>query len=248
MAPDLAGKVVIVTGASTGLGEAIARGCAGFGARVALTARSQDAGEAVAADIRATGDEAVFVRHDVSDEGSWRDMLAAVAAQWGAPAGLVNNAGTAMGRLLEELSLDEFLKVSRLNLHGTFLGMKLGAAAMAEKGGAIVNIGSLGAFTAFPGGSAYSASKAGALGLARWRRDASWPAGVRVHTVAPGRFETAIMRLGASPEVRKAQAAAHPMGRFGRPEELAEPVGFLLSDGARHLDGIELVLDGGQTL
>jgi len=81
VAPDLAGKVVIVTGASTGLGEAIARGCAGFGARVALTARSQDAGEAVAADIRATGDEAVFVRHDVSDEGSWRDMLAAVAAQ-----------------------------------------------------------------------------------------------------------------------------------------------------------------------
>jgi NAD(P)-dependent dehydrogenase (short-subunit alcohol dehydrogenase family) len=244
----VAGKVVIVTGASTGLGEAIARACAGEGARVAITARGRDAGEADAAGIRAHGGEAAFHVHDAGSEKSWGEMLAAVTADWGPLDGLVNNAGRGIGRLLPDLGMEEWLAVSRLNLHGTFLGMTPGAAAMRPEGGAMINMGSLASFAAFPGGGAYGGNKGAVLGLARARRGTGRPAHVRVHTLFPGRFMTEIMRKGAPPEVRAAQASAHPMGRFGEPEELADPVIFLLSDAARHLDGIELVLDGGQTL
>jgi NAD(P)-dependent dehydrogenase (short-subunit alcohol dehydrogenase family) len=244
----LAGKVILVTGGSMGIGEAIARGCAAQGAKVALSARGREAGEAVAADIRAQGGEAQFYAHDVASPDDWRIVIEAVTTRWGVLHGVVNNAGRGVRRFLPEMTKDEFIDLNRLNLYSAFLGMKLGIAAMGEAGGAIVNIGSSSCFEAVTGGSAYAASKAAILGLARARRGIARPGHVRVHTIMPGRFMTVIMANGAPPEQRRAEAEANPMKRFGDPLELVEPLTFLLSDGARHLDGVELVVNGGATL
>ena len=244
----LSNKAIIVTGASTGLGEAMARAICAAGARVVLTARGAEKGEAVAAELCSRGGQALFITHDVTSEASWRRMLEHAEAAHGAPDGLVNNAGGGIGRPLGELTLAEFRSVHQLNLHGTFLGMKLGSQVMQAKGGVMINLGSVGSFTGFPGGAAYCASKGGVLGLSRATAGRARPNNIRVHTLLPGRFMTEIMRKGAPPEVRQAQMAAHPMRRFGDPAELGEPVIFLLSDEAAGLDGVEWVLDGGQAL
>lgn len=248
MTGRLTGKTILVTGGSTGLGEAMARACAAEGAVVALTARGVEAGEAVAADIRARGGQAAFFRHDASSPDSWAEMMAEVDARLGALHGLINNAGRGYIKYLSDLSFDEFHELNRLNLHGAFLGMKHGCERMADSGGTIINMGSLASFRAFPGSVAYATSKGAMLGMSRSIRGVARPANVRVHTLFPGRFWTPIIVAAGSPEVRAAQEAAHPMKRFGQPAELGEPVVFLMSDAARDLDGVEIVLDGGQTL
>jgi 3alpha(or 20beta)-hydroxysteroid dehydrogenase len=248
LAGRLTDKTVIVTGGSMGIGEAIARGCAAAGARLVLTARGRDAGEAVAADIRARGGEAIFLPHDVASPDDWRRVIGDTTRRWGPLHGVVNNAGRGVRRFLPEQTVEEFIDLARLNLHSAFLGMKLGIAAMGDAGGAIVNIGSTSCFESVTGGSAYATGKAAMAGLSRSRRGTARPAHVRVHTIMPGRFMTAIMAKGAPPEQRRAEAEANPMKRFGDPAELVEPVTFLLSDAARHVDGVELIVNGGATL
>jgi len=247
----LVGKVVMVTGASQGLGEAAARALAADGARVVLAARGREAGEAVAAELRASGADARFIAHDVAEPDSWTQAMAAIDSVFGRLDGLVNNAGTADPGPLQTMELAAFRRAHQVNLHGVFLGTQAAIRAMRRgaAGGSIVNISSLAGRVGFPGAAAYCSSKGAvqALSFACAREERA--AGIRVNVISPGVFLTPLARRAATPtpEIETAVTAAIPMRRLGDPAELGATVVFLISDESAGLTGADLPVDGGYT-
>lgn len=244
-------KVAVVTGASMGLGEAIARAFAAEGAAVVLTARTRDTGEAVSAQIRAAGGRALFVPQDTTREDDWARAVGETERAFGRLDILVNNAGIAILKPMDVLTLDEFRTVNRVNLHGVFLGVKAGVAAMRRHGagGAIGNMSSIVGLAGFATTTAYAAAKGGVRLLTKAAALELGPEGIRVNSLHPGLIVTRMVdeQLGSSAEARAALAEPYLLKRLGRPDEVAEAAIFLASAESRFMTGAELRIDGGYT-
>jgi NAD(P)-dependent dehydrogenase (short-subunit alcohol dehydrogenase family) len=248
------GKVALVTGAASGLGAETARRLAREGAAIMLSDREVPAGEAVATEIAATGARASFVAHDVTSEADWAAAVAATLAAFGRLDILVNNAGVTGSQLdLMTHSFDDWRRILSINLDGVFLGLRhAGPAMVATGGGSIINLSSILGKVAIPNAAAYCASKGGVLMLTKAAAVEWAPLGIRVNSVHPGFIDTpmvanALHAAENGNEMRDMLIAAHPIGRFGVPREIADAVVFLASDESSFMTGAELVVDGGYT-
>lgn len=243
----LDGKVAIVTGASSGLGVAFAKGLAEAGADVVLAARRADKLKDTAALVEATGRRALVVQADVSKPEDCREVARA-AAEFGTVAVLVNNAGVASAVPASRETPEEFRGVIDVNLNGAYW-MAQAAASVMKSGGSIINISSvLGLVTGGIPQAAYSASKAGLLGLTRDLAQ-QWTGrkGIRVNAICPGFFSSEMTDQYPPGYLEKIQASL-PSGRIGDPEELAAAVLFLASPAGGYVTGETLVVDGGAVI
>jgi NAD(P)-dependent dehydrogenase (short-subunit alcohol dehydrogenase family) len=243
---SLAGKVAVVTGASSGLGVAFARVLAEAGADLSLGARRIDRLDVTRSLVEDMGRRAIATRADVAEPDDCAALCEATVAQLGSIDVLVNNAGIGEATPALRESPAEFRQVIDVNLNGAFW-MAQAAARVMERGSSIINISSIIALTSvgLPQ-AAYSASKAGLIGLTRDLAQ-QWTArrGIRVNAIAPGFFNTKMEGLDQHLE---AQIPRIPMGRIGDPDELAATVVFLAGDASSYVTGQTFVVDGGLTV
>ena len=242
----LDGRTVVITGASRGIGAAVARGVVALGGGVVLVARSRDALERLAAEL--AGPSAVVVG-DVGDPAV-AERAAGAGEELGGLWGLVNNAGiNPYYRPVTETPLSEWDEVLRVNLLGAAaFARAVGTRLAAAGGGRIVNLGSLGGLTGLPNLGPYNASKAAVDAMTRTLCVELGPAGVLCNSVAPGTIATEMVAglMQANPALRERLVAKSPLGRVGEPDEAAWPICFLLTDAASFITGQTLVVDGGR--
>jgi 3alpha(or 20beta)-hydroxysteroid dehydrogenase len=237
------GKVVIVTGAARGQGEAEARLFAAQGARVLLGDVLDDQGEAVVADI---GAAARYVHLDVSDEGQWAAAVAAAGELGDGLDALVNNAAILRPAAIEDTSLADYMGVINVNQVGCFLGMKAVMPVMRDSGGgSIVNISSIDGIGSKNGLISYTASKFAIRGMTKTAAMEWGRFGIRVNSVHPGGVNTVMGNPTNDASAETVPYQHQAIGRIGRPEEIASAVAFLASDDAAYVTGTELVVDGG---
>jgi NAD(P)-dependent dehydrogenase (short-subunit alcohol dehydrogenase family) len=243
----LQGRVALVTGAASGIGEAIARRLASEGAAVLVTDVQDGAGTQVAKDIVAGGGQASYRHLDVTSQPEWEATVAAVLEEFGRFDILVNNAGMGDIAAIEDASLADWNRIIGIDQTGVFLGMKTAAAALAASGsGSVINISSIyGSSGGFGISPAYHAAK-GAVRTLTKNVALHWAdRGVRVNSVHPGFIDTPILDQAKGTPIQQAMLAVTPMGRLGRPEEIAAGVAYLASDDASFVTGLELYIDGG---
>ncbi len=249
---SLAGKVAVVTGAGQGIGRAISYTLAKAGAAVGVLDRDGEAAQECVEEIEAQGGRAVAWVVDVADPEGLRRAIDDTAEHFGGLHILVNNAGIGAGGTLEELEVAAWERVLAVNLRAAFLAAKYAAPHMRRAGGgAIVNIASTRALMSEPHTYPYSASKAGLLGLTHSLAVSLGPDGIRVNAISPGWIETSAWRKRSQrrePQLRPIDHAQHPVGRVGRPEDIAWACAFLVSDQAGFITGQNLVVDGGMTV
>jgi NAD(P)-dependent dehydrogenase (short-subunit alcohol dehydrogenase family) len=247
---NLSGKVSVVTGGNTGLGEAFAKALAEVGASVALAARTRERSEAVAAEIKASDGEAIAVDLDVTDHAQVGRMLDEVTDRLGPVDVLVNNAGVCYHRPAAEVPPEEWLDVFDVNVHGLWYCAQIVGRQMIERGGGvIVNIGSISAMIVNRPQMqpAYNASKAAVHQLTK-SLAAEWaPYNVRVNALAPGYVKTAMAPVD-EPRFRRHWIEDAPVQRYAMPEELGPSLVYLASDASSFMTGSVLVVDGGYTL
>jgi 3-oxoacyl-[acyl-carrier protein] reductase len=243
----LDGRVALVTGASRGIGRAIALRLAGLGARVAVNdvEAGRMAGEQVAAEIRASGVDAAFFAADVSREAEVKAMVAEVERVLGPVDILVNNAGITRDGLFVRMDEADWDAVLAVNLKGAFLTCKAVARGMMKRrSGVIVNLSSVVALRGNAGQVNYSAAKAGLVGLTKSLARELAPRNIRVNAVAPGYIQTS-MTEALGDAAREAIHDATPLDRIGMPGDVAEAVAFLSSDASGFITGVVLPVDGG---
>ena len=248
----LDGKVAVITGAGSGIGRVAASLFAAEGAKVVVADVAGDQAEAAVADIEAAGGTATAVTVDVSDEEQVGTMIDRAVASYGGVHVLFNNAGIFPdddGGILDTPP-STWQKVMDVNLKGVWLGCRAAVPAMLDSGGgSIVNVAS---FVALVGAAtaqmAYTASKGGVLAMTRELAVEYARRGIRANSICPGPIETPLLaELLSDPERRQRRLVHIPIGRFGRPEEIAKAALFLASDDASFVTGSALVVDGGIT-
>lgn len=248
------GKVVIVTGASSGLGEAAALKFAREGAKVVIAARREDKSQAVVQQIEALGGEGVFIKTDVTKRADIEALVDGTVAQFGKLDCAVNNAGITGPVLvpIAEIEEDDWDVLMNTNLKAVWMCMKYEILAMLKQGqGAIVNIASIYGFKPSDVGHApYCASKFGLIGLSKTAAVDYAQQGIRVNVVSPGYTHSEMVDpyVEAAPELVKAVVSRYSaLNRLGHPEETAEAITWLCSDAARFVNGAVLPVDGGDT-
>ncbi|MCB6366930.1 3-oxoacyl-[acyl-carrier-protein] reductase [Intestinibacillus massiliensis] len=238
--------IAVVTGASRGIGAAVARKLAEQGHDVVLNCASRiEKAEEVAAQCREYGVKAVAMAWDVSDHAACDQALKEIKASLGVPTILVNNAGITKDGLIMRMGEAQFDDVIRINLKGTFNMTSLcGAMMMRAKAGAIINMASVVGITGNAGQANYAASKAGVIGLTKSAAKELGARGVRVNAIAPGLVESDMTDV-LPEDVKNAMLSQITLKRAGKPEDIANAVGFLASDAAAYITGQVLVVDGG---
>ena len=243
-------SVILVTGALTGIGRAAAVTFAKLGAQLVVSGRRQAEGDALQTVLRELGADAHFVKADVREDDQVANLLDKTVALFGRIDAAVNNAGTegAPGPITNQTA-DSYAATFDTNVLGTILSLKHEfRIMMAQKHGAIVNISSTFGHSGAQGASLYSASKHAVEGLTKSTALEGAAFGIRVNAIAPGATATGMLdRFAGSPETVAKLAAAVPMGRTAKPEEIAAAIAFLASDAAAFVTGQILSVDGGKS-
>ena len=239
-------KTAFVTGGSRGIGRAIVRRLAAEGCAVGIDyLQAREQAEALAAELRVQGHEALAVRGDVSDRGAVTAAIRLVEAEFGPVEVLVNNAGIAEQRQFQDISQDFWRHIFGVNVDGAYHTIQAVLPHMLhEKRGCIVNISSIWGQRGASCETAYSASKAALIGLTRSLAMELAPSGIRVNCVAPGVIRTDMVEV-LGEETLSDLARETPMGRLGTPEEIAAAVAFFAGEGASFVTGQVLTADGG---
>jgi NAD(P)-dependent dehydrogenase (short-subunit alcohol dehydrogenase family) len=242
--------VVLVTGALTGIGRATALAFAEQGARVAVSGRHAEKGEALIAELKEKGaSSAIFIKTDVRHEAEIAAMVDVVLDKFGRLDVAVNNAGKETLGMIGDVTPEAFDEVFTTNVLGTLLSLKHEFRAMKAKGnGSIINIGSVYGHKGFGGGgSIYAASKFAIEGITKCAALEGAPLGIRVNAVAPGHVETAMFNrvIGGKPEVKTAVSGMIPLGRVAEPKEISDAIVFIASDKASFMTGEIVTIDGG---
>lgn len=242
----LNGKTVIVTGASRGIGAAIARLCAQKGADVAIVyAGNADKAEETAEACRGCGVRAKAYQADVSDFAAVKTTVDTIVADFGGVWGLVNNAGVTCDKLLMRMNEEDFDRVVDVNLKGAFAMIKhITPVLVRARGGRIVNVSSVVGLMGNAGQANYAASKAGIIGLTKSVARELAARNVTCNAVAPGFIDTD-MTAKLTSEQQAAIRAGIPLGRIGAPDDVAQAVAFLLDDCAGYITGEVIKIDGG---
>ena len=241
------GKVALITGGASGIGRATAVRLAGEGAAVAIADINDQAAAEACHRVEDAGGRALCIHADVTVAAACEEMAGAAAERFGRLDVLVTSAGVGAGGSVVEITEDEWDRVVDLDLKAVYLSSKAAIPRMRQAGGgAIVHVASIGGLRGRWGAASFSAAKGGVVNLTRCMALHHAREHIRVNCVCPGVIETPLTRRWLSdPETRARQVAAHPMGRLGRPEEVAAAIAFLAGDDASFITGAILTVDGG---
>ncbi|WP_078595913.1 SDR family NAD(P)-dependent oxidoreductase [Evansella clarkii] len=243
----LEGKVAVITGGASGIGEYTARAMIEEGAKVVVSDMNDDLGNTLVEDLNTNGQNAVYVHADVTSEADAEKMINTAVTEFGKIDILFNNAGIGALGASEDLPLDEWRKVISVNLDGVFLTAKHAIKAMQKNGGGnIVNNASILGHVGQAQTAAYTAAKGGVVNMTRALAVEYAQQNIRVNAVCPGYIETPLLSQ-LDEDMKNHLVSLHPIGRLGRPEEVAKAVVFLASNDASFVTGANLLVDGGYT-
>lgn len=246
---QLDGRIAVITGASKGLGKQIALALAGAGAAVALASRNRSLLEGVQSEITAGGGKARVFVADVARQAEVARLADEVRTQLGDPDILINNAGINIRKPLAEFTYEEWRRVMDINLDAAFLCARAFVAGMtAKKFGRIINMTSIMSHVAFPGRSAYCASKFGLLGMTKALALELAPHGITVNGISPGPFATEMNTILIQDPARNAEFTSRiPLGHWGKVEDVGKLALYLCSEDAGFITGTDILIDGGWT-
>ena len=246
---DLSGKVAVITGASKGLGKAMALALSQRGAAIALVSRDMGKLESVGAEIRNSGGQAAAFQADVRDEKQVQDVEKQVTGRLGKAQILINNAGINVRKNLIDFTLEEWQSVVDTSLTSAFLMCRAFVPHMRGSGyGRILNMTSIMSHVSLPGRTAYSAAKAALLGMIRALALELAPEGITVNGISPGPFGTEMnLPIMQNPDANAQFMASIPVGRWGKVEEIGSLAAYLCSEEAGFITGTDILIDGGWT-
>tara|TARA_R110000868_G_scaffold408293_3_gene690948 strand:- start:14531 stop:15292 length:762 start_codon:yes stop_codon:yes gene_type:complete len=245
---SLSGKLAVITGGGTGLGFGISKAFLAAGAKIIITGRRE---EVLQEAVQKLGSGANFISNDVSDTSSLPSFVQEVEDTFGPIDILVNNAGINMKKFITEVSDDEFQRIIQTNVNGLFsLTREVAKKMIPRKSGSIINITSMTAIYGISDVTAYTSSKTAVLGMTRSLAVDLSPKGIRVNAIAPGFIDSPMLRkaFNSDPERKRKVLSRTPMGSLGEADDIGSAAVYLASDAAKYVTGINLPVDGGNSI